>query len=201
MYEFILKGGYLMWPILICSIASIAILLERIWTLRLSNVLPNKFISQVENLVDENKISEAHTLCTSNESAIARVLTAGFEVQTSSRDMIKERVEGSGRREAMRLERFLNILNAIAGVAPLIGLLGTVLGMIEVFSRIEATGSGNIKVISGGIYSALITTVAGLSVAIPTFLFARYLEGRIDGLVSNLEEVSLRIVDKFKKDK
>jgi biopolymer transport protein ExbB len=195
MYQFVMKGGYLMYPIMICSILTLAILFERLFALRRSRIIPEKFIIEVSDLVRQQRMEDALTQCRLNNSSIARVLLAGISRHNKARHQVKEAIEDVGRLEAANLERFLTILGTIAGIAPLLGLLGTVTGMIKAFSVISQAGIGNPQMLAGGISEALITTAAGLTVAIPAFVFYKLLRSRVDKRVLRMERVSIEILD------
>lgn len=195
MYQFVMKGGYLMYPIIFCSILTLAILLERLFALRRSRIIPEKFIIEVSDLVRRRRMDDALTRCRLNNSSIARVLMAGISRHERPRQQVKEAIEDVGRLEAANLERFLTILGTIAGIAPLLGLLGTVTGMIKAFSVISNAGIGNPQMLAGGISEALITTAAGLTVAIPAFVFYKFLRSRVDKRVLRMERVSIEILD------
>ena len=184
-----------MYPIMICSILTLAILFERLFALRRSRIIPEKFIIEVGDLVRQQRMEDALTQCRLNNSSIARVLMAGISRHNKSRQQVKEAIEDIGRLEAANLERFLTILGTIAGIAPLLGLLGTVTGMIKAFSVISQAGIGNPQMLAGGISEALITTAAGLTVAIPAFVFYKLLRSRVDKRVLRMERVSIEILD------
>jgi biopolymer transport protein ExbB len=200
MYELFLKGGILMYPIAFCSIIAVGIFLERMWVLRRGRVLPRDFLIEVEDLVMRRKRSEAITLCKRNNSSIAHVIRVGIENYGKKRDVIKEKIEEVGRREAASLERYINVIGTIAGISPLLGLLGTVSGMIKSFNIISLQGVADPASLAGGISEALITTAAGLVVAIPTFVIYRYLMNKADSLILEMEENSIRIVDLVKRE-
>ncbi len=199
MYELFLKGGILMYPIGLCSIIALGIFLERIWILRGSRVLPRDFLIEVEDLVLRGKLPEAVTLCKRDNSSIAHVIRVGIENHGKRREVIKERIEELGRREVASLERYINVIGTIAGIAPLLGLLGTVSGMIKSFNIISLQGVGDPASLAGGISEALITTAAGLVVAIPAFVMYRYLMNKADSLILEMEENSIRMVDLLKR--
>ena len=200
MYELFLKGGILMYPIAFCSIIAVGIFLERMWVLRRRRVLPRDFLIEVEDLVMRRKRPEAISLCKRNNSSIAHVVRVGIENYGKRRDVIKEKIEEVGRREAASLERYINVIGTIAGVSPLLGLLGTVSGMIKSFNIISLQGVADPASLAGGISEALITTAAGLVVAIPTFVIYRYLTNRADSLILEMEENSIRMVDLVKRE-
>ena len=179
MLEIIVAGGWLMAPLILCSILSLTIIAERLWALRRSQVVPKGVGEQVEGWAVRHELDRRHIDQLRSDSALGRVLAAALVNRHRSRDLIKEAVEDTGRHVIYRLERFLNTLGTIAGISPLLGLLGTVIGMIKVFSAILAHGVGNANELAGGISEALITTAAGLTVAIPSFFFYRYFKGRV----------------------
>lgn len=195
MLELFHKGGPLMYPILLCSVLALAIFLERLWTfyrLRRGN---QGVVREVEGLVQKGRIDEALIVCQRIGGPLARILTAALRTADRPRDQIKTAVEEVGSREAAPLERYLGLLGTIATISPLLGLLGTVLGMIEAFTIISSQGVGTPATLGGGISKALITTAAGLTVAIPTILLHKYLTSRMDRIILEMEESSLHVVD------
>jgi len=195
MLEIFQKGGPLMYPILLCSVLALAIFFERIWTLfRLGRgTIP--MVREVESLIRKNRIEEAVIVCQRTGTPLARILVSALRGAGRPREQIKTIVEEVGGREAAPLERYLGLLGTIATISPLLGLLGTVLGMIEAFTVISAQGGGTPATLGGGISKALITTAAGLTVAIPTILLHKYLTSRVDRMVLEMEEYSLHTVD------
>ena len=200
MYELFLKGGILMYPIALGSIIAVGIFLERIWVLRRRRVLPRDFLIEVEDLVMRRKRPEAINLCKRDNSSIAHVIRVGIENYGKKRDVIKEKIEEVGRREAASLERYINVIGTIASISPLLGLLGTVSGMIKSFNIISIQGVADPASLAGGISEALITTAAGLVVAIPTYVIYRYLMNKADALILEMEENSIRMVDLVKRE-
>ncbi len=198
MYDFVVKGGVLMIPIALCSIIALAIFLERLWTLRRSRVIPRDFLIEIEDLIRREKIPEAVTRCRKDNSSMANIIVAGIRNFGKRREIVKESIEEIGRREAATLERYINVVGTIAAISPLLGLLGTVVGMIKAFNVISIQGVGNPSSLAGGISEALITTAAGLVVAIPTFVLYRYLANKADALIVEMEEHSIRMVDLLK---
>jgi biopolymer transport protein ExbB len=200
-YSFLAKGGFLMIPIMACSVAALAFFLERLWNLQRRYVLPERFRDVVFERIREDKYSEAKSLCQTNDSPLAAMLKAGIEKAGSTREEIKEVILEAGEAAVYRLERFVNALGAIATVTPLLGLLGTVVGMIQVFQGVvgQAAGGGavNAAALANGIWEALISTAAGLAVAIPTYLAYRYILNRIDTYAVQLEETCLEIADEL----
>lgn len=198
MYDFVVKGGVLMIPIALCSIIALAIFLERLWSLRRSRVIPRDFLIEIEDLIRREKIPEAITRCRKDNSSMANIIVAGIRNFGKRREIVKESIEEIGRREAATLERYINVVGTISAIAPLLGLLGTVFGMIKAFNVISIQGVGNPSSLAGGISEALITTAAGLVVAIPTFVLYRYLANKADDLIVEMEEHSIRMVDLLK---
>jgi biopolymer transport protein ExbB len=198
MYDFVVKGGVLMIPIALCSIIALAIFLERLWSLRRSRVIPRDFLIEIEDLIRREKIPEAITRCRKDNSSMANIIVAGIRNFGKRREIVKEGIEEIGRREASTLERYINVVGTIAAISPLLGLLGTVFGMIKAFNVISIQGVGNPSSLAGGISEALITTAAGLVVAIPTFVLYRYLANKADALIVEMEEHSIRMVDLLK---
>lgn len=195
MFELVKAGGWLMLPIIACSVAATAITLERLWALRTKRVIPVNLVAQIWKTHSRNKLSKAHLATLRAGSPLGRVLAAGLVNRKHSREVMKESIEEAGRQVVLELERFLNTLGTIASISPLLGLLGTVIGMIEVFSAIVGAGVGNPAMLAGGISQALITTAAGLSVAIPSVMFHRYLTGRVVALTVGMEEEALKMVE------
>jgi len=197
--EIILAGGWLMAPLILCSILSLTIIAERLWTLRRSKVVPKGIGEQVKDWAARHELDRRHIEQLRSESALGRVLAGALINRHRSRDLIKEAVEDTGRHVVHELERFLNTLGTIAGISPLLGLLGTVIGMIKVFSAIMAHGVGNANELAGGISEALITTAAGLSVAIPSFFFYRYFKGQVEEYVVSMEEQAISLIEAIER--
>jgi biopolymer transport protein ExbB len=195
MLEIVQAGGYLMWPIIACSVIAVAIFFERLWSLQEKRVLPPNVANQVWEWVQHNQIEVQQIQQVHQSSPFGQVLAAGLAYRHAPREVLKEVVEDSGRHVVHDLERYLNPLGTIAAISPLLGLLGTVSGMIRSFTAITAEGVGNPTVLAGGISEALITTAAGLTVAIPALIAYRYLRGRIDGLVVQIEKESIRFIE------
>lgn len=193
--ETLVAGGPVMVPIAICSVVALATFFERLWALRRERVVPQSLCVELIELVRQERWNDALTLCRKRDAAISRVLEVALEARTDDRSSIKERVEEVGRREAAELERYVPVLGTIASISPLLGLLGTVGGMILTFQVIEDQGVGEVSALAGGISQALITTFAGLSVGIPALVANRYLLARVDSLVLDLEEVALGVVN------
>jgi len=199
MIEIILNGGLFMLPILLCSILSLAIFIEKLWLLQKKRVVPHQFILRIEHLLRSEKIEEAIDLSKKSGSPISRILINGIKNFGKKREEIKEIVEEVGKREAAYLDRHVENLATIASVSTLLGLLGTIAGMIKVFGVISAQKIVNPSMLAGGISEALYTTGAGLSVAIPTLIFYRYLSGKSDQLILEMEEYCMRMVELLKE--
>jgi biopolymer transport protein ExbB len=195
MLEIVKSGGWLMLPIIICSVVSVAIILERIWVLQPRRVLPNNLTRQVWAWVSNNELNHTHITALQDGSPLGKILAAGLTNRAREREIMKESIEDAGRQVVHDLERYLNSLGTIAAVTPLLGLLGTVIGMVKVFAAITTHGVGDPTVLAGGISEALITTAAGLSVAIPALVGYRYLRGRVDALVVRMENEAVTLVE------
>ena len=188
-----------MLPIVACSVVALAIVIERFFILRRSKVVPENLVNDVWRLVSTRKLSEEAVLDIQSASPLDRVLAAGLLSRTQDRNAMKASIEEVGGHVAHELTRYLNALGTIAAVTPLLGLLGTVVGMISVFTNITTVGVGNPAQLAGGISQALITTAGGLMVAIPSLMFHRYFRAKIDGLVVDMEKESLKLVDVLQK--
>jgi len=195
MWEIVRAGGPLMWPIILCSIAAVAIILERLWTLQDRRVLPPALTKKVWQLVDTGQINDKVIAALERNSPLGRVLAAGLANRHRPREIVMERLEDTGRHVVYELERFLNTLGTIAVISPLLGLLGTVTGIIRAFHAIEAGGVGDPRALSGGIAESLIATAAGMCVAIPALFSYRYLRGRVDRIVVEMEKDAIRLAD------
>ena len=201
MFEMVQAGGWLMLPILLCSIIALAIVGERFWSLQQKRINPATLVSQVWQWYKSDNLTDQNIEALANTSPLGRVLAAGLVNRHHPREIMKESIEDTGRQVVVELERYLNTLGTIASITPLLGLLGTVIGMIKVFAAITSHGVGNPSVLAGGISEALITTAAGLSVAIPSLIFYRYFRGKVDELVIKMEEEALKIVDVMHGDR
>lgn len=195
MFELIQAGGWLMWPIILCSVVAMAIVIDRLWAYQNKKVIPDDLLPQIWHQEQNGGIDLAHIESFRKNSPLGRILAAGLSNRDHSREVMKEAIEEEGRQVVHELERYLNTLGTIAAVTPLLGLLGTVIGMIKVFAAITNAGVGNPEILAGGISEALITTAAGLSVAIPSLIFYRYLSGRVDKLVIAMEEQAVKMVE------
>ena len=195
MFDFIKAGGWLMVPILACSLAAATLIIERLLALRRARVLPEQLVAILRRWVDLGAVHLTDMDVLPLGSPLGRIVAAGLANRYRSRDILRERVEDVGRHVVHELERFLNALGTIAAISPLLGLLGTVTGMIKVFEVVAAQGNSNFSLLSTGIAEALVTTAAGLTVAIPSLLFYRYFQRRIDELVVDMEQETLELID------
>lgn len=195
MLEIIRAGGWLMLPILACSVIAFAIIAERFWTLRASRILPPNLVGRGWQFARERQLDERHLEALRESSPLGRIFAAGVGARDHGRAAMAEAIEDAGRHEAHRLERYLNTLGTIAAISPLLGLLGTVVGMIRVFGAISAEGMGDMPALAGGISEALITTASGLVVAIPALMAYRYFRGLVDALVVAMEQEAMRMVE------
>lgn len=195
MLELFIKGGPVMYPIAFAGVLGLAIFLERIFSLRRERVIPSRLIKAVMDLIGESKFSEAGVLCEQDRSAVSVILFSGIKNVGKSRERLKEFMQESGKSVAADLERYVAAVGTIAGISPLMGLLGTVMGMIRVFQRVTSEGVGDPRLLATGIWEALTTTAAGLIVAIPMYIIYRYLLGRVDRIVLEMEEIALNVAD------
>mgnify|MGYP001823920226 CR=1 FL=1 len=200
MLEFVKAGGWLMLPLILCSVVAAAIIIERLWTLQRKRVLPDDLTARVWSWASNRQLDDSHIRALAESSPLGQVLAAGLSNRDRSREIMKESIEDTGRHVVHELGRYLNSLGTIAAITPLLGLLGTVIGMVKVFTAITAHGVGDPGVLAGGISEALITTAAGLSVAIPALIGYRYLRGRVDGLVVNMEKEAMRLVEAIHRE-
>lgn len=195
MLEIVQAGGWLMLPIIACSILAAAIMLERLWTLQPKRVAPTDLTSQIWQRVKQDRLDSRRIQTLHQSSPLGQILAAGLEKRYAAHDTIKETIEDKGRHVVHELERYLNWLGTIAAISPLLGLLGTVIGMVKVFAAITVNGVGNPAVLAGGISEALVTTAAGLCVAIPSLIGYRYLRGRVDSLVVRMEKEVMKFLE------
>ena len=195
MLEFFKAGGLLMWPILLCSITSLSIIIERFWSLQEKRIAPKYLVAQVWQWAKTGSLNSRRIQELRATSPLGKILAAGLINRHRNREIMKESIEDIGRHVAHTLERFLNTLGTIAAITPLLGLLGTVIGMIKVFAVITTHGVGDASILAEGISEALLTTAAGLAVAIPTLMFHRFFRGKVDSLVVTMEQESLKLVE------
>lgn len=195
MWELVQAGGWLMLPIILCSVLATGIVVERFWSLQRKRVHPENLLAAILTLVEKQALTPKTLDEIASGSPLGLILATGLANRAHSRERIKESIEEVGGHVAHDLERFMNSLGTIAVVTPLLGLLGTVIGMIQVFTAITVVGIGDPGQLAGGISEALLTTAAGLCVAIPSLIFHRHLKRRIDDLVVGMEQEALRLLD------
>ena len=188
-------------PIILCSVISVAIIIERLWTLKKDNVAPADLVVDIEHLLEQHQIMEDRLEELEHSSYLGRILVAGLCVSNQTPAEIRRSIEAAGRHVVHELEKYLNALGTIAAITPLLGLLGTVIGMIKVFAAITAVGVGNPQILAGGISEALITTAAGLSVGIPSLMFHRYFKGKINELTVDMEQHALRLLNLMERSR
>jgi len=195
MWEIVRAGGPFMWPIIICSIALVGIVLERLWTLQRKRVLPHDLIKKVSELADRNQVNPKVIEALEKNSPLGRVLAAALANRHRGREIMMERVEDTGRHVVSELERFVNSVGTIASISPLLGLLGTVTGIIRSFNAVMLGGMGDPRMLAGGISEALVCTAAGLTVAIPAYISFRYLRGKVERIVVEMEKIAVNFAD------
>ncbi|MCL1477051.1 MotA/TolQ/ExbB proton channel family protein [Marinobacter sp. M3C] len=195
MFELLKAGGILMVPILFCSVLALAIILERFWSLRDSRIAPPEVLNELWRWIKKKELNGKRLKTLQASSPMGRVLASGLLNAKHGREVMKESIEHEASQVVHQLERFLNPLGTVATITPLLGLLGTVIGMIKVFAEIQLAGVGNAGNLAGGISEALITTASGLSVAIPALIAHRYFIRRVDALVVNMEQEAIKLVE------
>jgi biopolymer transport protein ExbB len=202
--EILKLGGWMMAPLVICSIISLAIALERLWSLRTLRVMPPEVIPEIHRLHREGRLDERSLRIIRTASPLGAVLAAALSSQSQGRVAMRDAAEHAGRQAVHELERYLNTLGTIASISPYLGLLGSVLGMMTVFSSFSSAGAQgaiqNPALLAGGISEILISTAAGLAVAIPSLIFYRYLRGRIAEITVRMEEESVLLIDSIQPE-
>lgn len=182
-------------PIVLCSVLALAIIIERFWTLRLNKIAPKKTSNEVWHWIKNKELSSKKLRALKESSPLGRVMAVGLANAKHGRDIMKESIEQEASQIVHDMERFLTALGTVSVITPLLGLLGTVIGMIKVFAAIQLEGTGNAAVLAGGISEALLTTAAGLAVAIPALIFHRYFLRRVDEIVISMEQEAIRLVE------
>jgi biopolymer transport protein ExbB len=200
-WELVKAGGWMMLPIILCSIAAATIIVERLWTLRASRIAPPQTLAQVWQWIQSKKLGNDKLKQLRASSPLGEILAAGLANSRHGREIMKECIEEAASRVVHELERYLNALGTIAGIAPLLGLLGTVLGMIDIFGAFMGSNMSNASQLAGGISKALITTAAGLFVGIPALFFHRFLSRRVDELVVGMEQEAIKLVEVVQGDR
>lgn len=196
--SYLSKGGIVMMPIIFCSFLALTVFIERLLTLKREKIMPPDLFGQIKILILEDKADDAFKLCDLNGSSLSRIIKVGLENHGRPREAVKEVIEEAGRREVAILDKYTGIIGTIANITPLLGLLGTVSGMIKAFDVISAVGVGDPAVLAGGISEALITTASGLTVAIPAFVAYKFLLSRADSFVFDMEAYSVDLVELLK---
>jgi biopolymer transport protein ExbB len=198
MLDTLMRGGFMMVPILLGSILALTIIIERFWALQRTRVFPEAFLKRMDEMVGSGRKSEALSACRENDSHMARIMTAGLENADRARGEIQEALQLAGRKESSFLSRWVGALGAIAALEPLMGLLGTVLGLIEAFREVERLKVvGNPSVVASGVWQALITTAAGLIIAIPAYAFYRYFRSRVSDMVMEMEQSAFHLLQRM----
>ena len=195
MLELLKPGGFIMIPLLICSVLALAIIIERFYALRVSRVAPQATTNELWRWIKKKELNSRKLRLVQESSPLGRIMVAGLTNAKHGRDIMKESIEHEASQVVHELERFLNPLGTIAVITPLLGLLGTVIGMIKVFAQIQLAGVGDPGVLAGGISEALITTAAGLTIAIPALIFHRLFIRRVDEMVVNMEQEAMKLVE------
>lgn len=196
-----MKGGWMMLPLLVVSVLAVAIILERLYNLRAGRMVPGHLVPAIEADVRHGELEKALQRAEDDGSPLGVVLASGLRNSGLAREVIKESIEETGRHVVADMGRYLTLLGTIAAVSPLLGLLGTVIGMIRVFAVITARGVGDPTVLSGGISEALLTTAVGLAIAIPALAMHRYFNAKLDRLVVDMEQSALRVVELIRGDR
>jgi len=200
-YDLVLAGGWLMLPLILCSLAVLIIVIERTIALRASKVAPDNLLNKVWQWLKQRDVTAEKLLELRNSSPLGRILAAGLTNSGHGREVMRDSIEEAATQVVHKLERYLSPLGTIAAISPLIGLLGTVVGMIKVFTAIMLEGAGNASILAGGISEALITTATGLGVAIPALVAHRYFERRVDSLVVTMEDQAIKLIDAMHGDR
>lgn len=195
MFELIKSGGWVMWPIILCSVAALAIISERLWSLQKKYVAPPNLLAQVQQWLEQNNLEPERLAALRDSSPLGQILVAGLLNREHDREIVKEAIENAGRHVVPELERYLRSLGTIAAISPFLGLFGTVIGMIQMFSGIGQHGVGDPSIVAAGIATALITTAGGLAVAIPSLMFYRYLRGRVNELLLEMEQEAVKLIE------
>ncbi len=200
--DFVQKGGIMMIPIGLCSLIAVTVIIERLISLRRKSIIPPPFLPGLRKVMVEKPGDTAAALgyCRRSSSAVATVLAAGIrKIDRRSPEAVEKSIEEAGEREVLKMRKYLRALAVIASVTPLMGLLGTIIGMIMAFQTVAMSGEalGKTEMLAGGIYQAMITTAAGLSVAIPVLISYHWISAKIERLVADIDQMSVDFVDEF----
>ncbi|HET6724432.1 MAG TPA: MotA/TolQ/ExbB proton channel family protein [Gammaproteobacteria bacterium] len=195
MLEIMQAGGFVMWPLLLCSIIGASIVMERLWTLQRKRVLPPHLRAQVWRWLTNDELTDENVSAMRKGSPLGAILAAGLVNRHKPREIMKESIEDAGRQVIHELDRYLNTLGTVAAISPLLGLLGTVVGIMRAFSALGAHVGGDPTMLAAGVAEALVTTAGGLAVAIPALIAYRYLRGRVDSLVVMMEREAVKLLD------
>lgn len=201
MLELIRAGGFVMWPLLLCSVLVVAIVGERLFVLQRRKVAPVAAAAAARDWLGRGEVSPEQLKVLEEGSPLGEVLAAGLVNRRQSRAVLREAIEDAGRHVAQDLSRYLDVLGTIAAIATYLGLLGTVLGMIRMFSGLGQVGMGNPAILASGIAQALTTTATGLGIAIPSLIFYRYFRARVNGLLIDMEREAVRLVEILKGER
>lgn len=201
MQDLVQSGGWMMLPILICSVVALAIVVERFWTLQPGKLAPTDTLPKVQSLIKRGQLNQRQLIELRDSSPLGQILSSGLANASHGREIMKESIQQSATRVIHQLEKFLSTLGSIAAIAPLLGLLGTVVGMIDVFAAIMIHGTGDAAQLAGGISQALLTTAAGLVVAIPAIYFHRFFLRRVEEITIELEQNAVQVVDLMQGDR
>ena len=201
MLDLLIRGGWIMVPLVILSLLALGIIFERLYSLRTTRILPPELVPAIEADIHRGDLEQARDRAESDTSPLGRILASGLRNSGLSREVIKESVEEAGRHVVTDMSRYLTLLGTIAAISPLLGLLGTVVGMIKVFAVITSQGVGDPSVLAGGISEALLTTAFGMTIAIPAIALHRYFNAKLDRLVVDMEQNALRVVEIIQGDR
>lgn len=194
MIQVLRDGGPIMIPLGLCSILALAVIVERLWNLRYEKILPNDEVAHLRGLIDTGQFDRAEEYAHSRPGPLNNILCPALESRHESRELIREVVHDAGKQEVPGMERYLGVLGTIASISPLLGLLGTVLGMIQVFAVVAQQGVGQADALAGGISQAMITTATGLVIAIPSLAAYNYLVGKAEGIILDIERLVLELI-------
>lgn len=196
-FEYVARGGWVMLPIAMCSVLTFAIILERAWALMKEKIIPRVFTEHLDQVVHGKNLTEITSFLRASANPLSRIVFSGLTQVDLGRQKVQEEMEMTAKEEVLKMEKFLDGLGSLAAVGPLLGLFGTVTGMIQTFDAVKVVGVGNPLELSGGISEALLSTAGGMVVGIPALIFQRYFLRKIDGFVIEMERVCARVVQKL----